>query len=103
MAQKTLNTILSDPDYCPIANTLEEKLKNMDPKKEIIFLTRAGIFAPEIYKISVLLDEMHGKTDVPIILFYPGKVESQTGLKFMNLPKRETQGSYHVKVYNRNE
>lgn len=103
MAQKSLNTILSDSEYCPIAETLKEKLKNMDKEKEMVFLTRAGIFAPEIYKISVLLDEMHGKTYVPIILFYPGKVESQTGLKFMNLSKRETYGSYHVKIYNRDE
>ena len=103
MAQKSLNTILSDSDYYPIAEILKEKLKNMNPDKDIVFLTRAGIFAPEIYKISILLDEMHGKTNVPIILFYPGKVESQTGLRFMSLPKKETQGSYHVNIYNRNE
>jgi hypothetical protein len=103
MAQKSLNTILSDPDYYPIADTLKEKLENLDPGKDIVFLTRAGIFSPEIYKISILLDEMHGKTDIPIILFYPGKVTSQAGLRFMDLPKRETQGSYHVNIYNRNE
>ncbi len=103
MAQKSLNTILSDSDYYPIADILKEKLKNMKPDRDIVFLTRAGIFAPEIYKISILLDEMHGKTNVPIILFYPGKVESQTGLRFMSLPTKETQGSYHVNIYNRNE
>ena len=103
MAQRSLNTIFSDPEYQPIPDVLEKKLTDMDPKKEIVFLTRAGIFAPDSYRISVLLDEMHGRTYVPIILFYPGIVESQAGLKFMNIPRRVALGSYHIKIYNRNE
>ena len=100
-AQESLNTILSDPDYSPIADLLIEKLKGMDEKKDIVLLIRAGIFAPNSYRISKLLDELHGKTRVLTVLFYPGIVEGVTGLKFMGIPMEDNVGSYHVNIYNR--
>ena len=41
--------------------------------------------APGIYHMSKLLDQMHGKTRVTTILFYPGSIEGTTGLRFMDL------------------
>jgi len=100
-AQESLNTILSDPDYTPIVGLLIERIKNMDEKKEVVLLIRAGIFSPNCYRISKLLDEIHGKTRVPTVLFYPGIVEGITGLKFMGIPIEDRVGSYHVNIYNR--
>ncbi|ODS32818.1 MAG: hypothetical protein SCARUB_02075 [Candidatus Scalindua rubra] len=100
-AQESLNTIFSDPDYSPIPDMLVDRLEDMDAKEEIVFLTRAGIFSPKSYRISKLLDEIHGKTRVPTILFYPGTVEGVTGLKFMGIPMDDRVGSYHVNIYNR--
>lgn len=100
-AQETLNTIFTEEDFSPIPVLLEKKVISLNPKKDIVFLTRAGIFAPDSYRISVLLDEMHGRTLVPMILFYPGKIDSKLGLRFMGLPDRQSSGSYHVKIYNR--
>lgn len=100
-AQETLNTYFTEKDFSPIPDLLENRIKTMNKEKDIVFLIRAGIFSPDSYKISVLLDEMHGRTLVPIVLFYPGKIDSNLGLRFMGLPGRHSAGSYHVKIYNR--
>ena len=56
--------------------------------------------APAIYHMSKLLDEMHGRTMITTILFYPGTLkEGNTGLLFMDLKDREVQGNYRVKIY----
>jgi hypothetical protein len=55
--------------------------------------------APAIYPMSRLLDEMHGRTRVTTILFYPGTIEGTTGLRFMDLEDKEVQGNYRVKIY----
>jgi len=98
-AQEQVTTYLSDSDWRPLSKLLIEKLKNLDPKKDVAFLIRAGSMAPAIYPMSRLLDEMHGHTRVTTILFYPGTIEGTTGLCFMNLEDREVQGNYRVKIY----
>jgi len=98
-AQEQVTTYLSDSDWRPLSKLLIEKLKNLDPKKDVAFLIRAGSMAPAIYPMSRLLDEMHGHTRVTTILFYPGTIEGTTGLCFMNLEDREVQGNYRVKSY----
>lgn len=100
-AQESLNIILSDPDYTPLADLLLKRLKGMDAKKEVVLLMRAGIFSPNSYRISKLLDEIHGKTQVPTILFYPGTIEGVTGLRFMGIPIEDKAGSYHINIYGR--
>jgi len=100
-AQESLNIILSDPEYAPLSDLLVDRLKNMDSEKEIALLVRAGIFSPNSYRISKLLDEIHGKTLVPTVLFYPGKIEGVTGLKFMGIPMEDKAGSYHINIYGR--
>jgi hypothetical protein len=98
-AQEQVTSYLSDPDWQPLANLLATRLKALDPKKDIVFLARAAAMAPAIYHMSKLLDEMHGKTQVTTILFYPGSLEGTTGLRFMDLKDREALGNYRVKIY----
>ena len=98
-AQDTVNNILSDPDFTPITQLLENRLKEINSHNSVIFLYRAGVFAPNCYKISVLLDHMKGRTDIPCILFYPGSLNDNI-LFFMDqfdMPP----GSYHINIYNR--
>ena len=66
----------------------------MDPSRNVVFLTRVAAMAPGIYHMSKLLDQMHGKTRVTTILFYPGSIEGTTGLRFMNLKDRDALGNY---------
>jgi hypothetical protein len=55
--------------------------------------------APAIYQMSKLLEEMHGLTLVTTILFYPGTIEGESGLRFMGSQDRVSSSSYRVKVY----
>jgi hypothetical protein len=100
-AQTTAYNLLSDDDFLPLRNLLTEEAGKLNPEKDIMFLVRAAALAPGIYRCSTLLDEMHGRTMVPMILFYPGTAEGRTDLRFMNLPDRANLGAYNyrVKIY----
>lgn len=99
-AQRTVSTLLSDPEFFPLAGQLEERVKSLGPLTDIVFLVRAAALAPGIYRCARLLDEMHGRTMVPMILFYPGTIEGTTALRFMNLPDREPGAyNYRVRIY----
>jgi Domain of unknown function (DUF1788) len=98
-AQEQVTTYLSDRDWLPLAKLLEERLKKLDPARDIAFLTRVAAMAPGIYHMSKLLDQMQGQTRVTTILFYPGSIEGTTGLRFMDLKDREALGNYRVKIY----
>jgi len=100
-AQTTVYHLLSDDDFLPLRNLLTEEAGKLDPEKDVMFLVRAAALAPGMYRCSTLLDEMHGRTRVPMILFYPGTAEGRTDLRFMNLPDRANLGAYNyrVKIY----
>lgn len=98
-AQDAVTTILSDPELCPLTDLLAERLRPLDPRRHVVFLTRASAMAPNIYQMSRMLEEMQGKTDVPAILFYPGTLEGDFGLRFMDLQHHEAMGNYRVKIY----
>lgn len=78
-AQEQVTTYLSDSDYKPLRDLLADRLRSLNSEKNIVFLTRAASMAPAIYPMSRLLDEMHGRTRVTTILFYPGTLEGTTG------------------------
>ena len=98
-AQEQITVYLSDRDWRPLPDLLLERLKSLDPKADVAFLTRAAAMAPAVYHMSRLLDEMQGRTRVTTILFYPGLLEGTTGLRYMDLKDREALGNYRVKIY----
>lgn len=98
-AQEQVTVYLSDRDWCPLRDLLAEKLNPLHPRKNIVFLTRAAAMAPALYHMSRLLDEMHGRTQVTTVLFYPGTLEGTAVLRFMGLKEREALGNYRVKIY----
>ncbi len=98
-AQEQVTTYLSDTDWLPLPGLLADRMKSLDPKRHIVFLMRAGSMAPAIYQMSKLLEEMHGRTKVPAILFYPGTIEGDSGLRFMGCQDRVSPSSYRVKIY----
>jgi hypothetical protein len=97
--QLQINDYLSDPDWRPLPNLLAERLAELDPDRQIAFIVRAGALAPNIYRVSKLLDEMKGRTQVPCVLFMPATTEGNTSLRFMGIAENEGRGSYHTKVY----
>ncbi len=103
-SQITINNLLSDKDFLPLPDVLESRMQNLSPTKDMVFLVRAGALAPSIFRSSALLDQMHGRTMVPIVLFYPGTAEGNTDLRFMNIQERANLGAYNyrVKIYGGN-
>lgn len=98
-AQYQIHDYLSDPDWRPLPDLLSERLKTLHPDRHIAFIVRAGALAPNVYRVSKLLDEMKGRTKVPCVLFMPATTEGG-GLRFMGIAENEGRGSYHTKVYN---
>jgi hypothetical protein len=99
-AQRQVGDYLSDPDWLPLPDLVVEAMAKMDPQREFVFLTRCSVFAPNIYHISALLEQLLGKTRVPAVLFYPGSWHGS--LNYMNLKNEEQPlGSYRVKIYGR--
>jgi len=100
-AQEHINKLLTSEDYRTAGKELISRIKHLDPAKHILFLVRAGGFAPFIYKCSALLDDLHRQTMVPSVLFYPGSAEVGTDLRFYDLPVEGSLGvyNYRVKIY----
>jgi hypothetical protein len=99
-AQHQVSTYLSDPDWKPLPNLLADELKKLSPKRDIVFLTRSAVFAPAAYRVSSLLEQMKGRSQVPAVLFYPGTWKES--LNYMGMRSEEQPlGSYRVKIYGR--
>ncbi len=100
-AQRTITTLLSDEDFQPLPNQLAGLMEPLDSGRHVVFLVRAAAMAPSIYRMAKLLEEMHGRTQVPMILFYPGHREGETDLRFMGMASRAQTGvyNYRVKIY----
>jgi hypothetical protein len=98
-AQLQIQDYLSDPDWRPLPDLLGVRLEELDPERHIAFIVRTGALAPNIYRVSKLLDEMKGRTRVPCVLFMPATTEGRSSLRFMGIAENEGRGSYHTKVY----
>jgi hypothetical protein len=105
-AQLTVSTLLSDKDFTELPVELAKRMESFDPVVDCVFLVRAAALAPAIYRCAKLLDELHGRTMVPVVLFYPGTTdgsegEGATSLRFMGMEERQGAGTYNyrVKIY----
>lgn len=99
-AEEQVSVYLSDPDWRPLPELLVEATAGMNPQTELLFLYRAGVFAPASYRLSSLLEQMLGRMEVPAVLFYPGTWRGS--LNYMGLrSEEEPLGSYRVKIYGR--
>jgi hypothetical protein len=100
-AQKHINQLLTSTDFKPVAESVLQAMRGLSPENDVVFLVRAGGFAPYIFRTSHLLDNLHNHTLVPVILYYPGSVEAGTDLRFFDLPVKGTPGvyNYRVKIY----
>lgn len=98
-AQQQMTTYLSSKVWVPLWDLLADRLASIKPQNSVVFLTRVAAMSPGIFHVSMLLDKMHGRTNVTTILFYPGSIEGTTGLRFMDLKDRDALGNYRVKIY----
>ena len=100
-AQETVSILLSDNAFIPLPDQIAQRMQEMEPTVDVVFLVRIAALGPAIYRSAKLLDAMHGRTLVPIILFYPGTRDGESSLRFMDLSEREQTGAYNyrVKIY----
>lgn len=100
-AQETVSTLLSDDAFKPLPDAIAQCILSMHLAVDVVFLVRVAAIAPAIYRSAKLLDAMHGRTSVPIILFYPSTLDGEHSLRFMRLSEREQTGAYNyrVKIY----
>jgi len=97
-AQQHIHQLITSPDFKPITNSILERLSSLSSDKDVVFLVRAGGFAPYICRASWLLESLHNETSVPVIFFYPGRVEAGTDLRFFDLPAKGGIGAYNYRV-----
>ncbi len=99
--QETVATLVSDDAFMPLPDQIEQRMQGMEPTVDVVFLVRIAALGPAIYRSAKLLDAMHGRTLVPIILFYPGTLDGESSLRFMDLSERGQTGAYNyrVKIY----
>lgn len=100
-AQQHINHLLTSPDFQPASEALLSQMASLNPDTDIVFLVRAGGFAPGIFRVSILLDGLHRHTKVPVVLFYPGSARVGTDLRFYDIPSEGNLGiyNYRVRVY----
>ncbi len=92
---ETIHEVLSV--YQPLDRLIASRMPaEQDPKRDIVFITRAGALFP-VYRISPVLDMLRGKVRVPTILFYPGDVDGASGLRFMGV--LDAEHNYRSKIF----
>ena len=102
--QETVSTLVSDSVFRPLPDQIEQCMRGMEPAIDIVFLVRIAALGPAIYRSAKLLDAMHGRTLVPIILFYPGTRDGESSLLYgwtyrnANRPGRITTASKSTEV-----
>lgn len=67
-----------------------------NPEKDLVLLHRAGALFP-FYRTSALLENLHGRVDVPTVLFYPGTLDGPSGLRFMGT--LDPEHNYRPKIF----
>ncbi|MEI6341106.1 MAG: BREX protein BrxB domain-containing protein [Verrucomicrobiota bacterium] len=77
----TIHSILESSH--PLVDEVAAKLPaDPSPTKDVVLLNRTGALFP-VYRSHALLEQMKGRLNVPAVLFYPGKLDGPTGLRFM--------------------
>ena len=91
----TVHGILSQRQ--PLDDLVAEHMPaEADPRRDVVFITRAGALFP-FYRTSSLLEQLKGKVHVPSVLFYPGELDGAAGLRFMGVLGAEH--NYRPKIF----
>ena len=91
----TVHGILSKRQ--PLDDLVSERMpEGADPKRDVVFITRAGALFP-FYRTSSLLEQLKGKVHVPSVLFYPGELDGAAGLRFMGV--LDAEHNYRPKIF----
>lgn len=99
LKEKVVN-VIEGPDgiAADVVREVERIIEeHVDAARTVIFLGRAGALYPFL-RTSALLKHIAGHTrNVPVVLLYPGKVTSESGLSFMGLLPADRD--YRPRIY----
>jgi len=102
-AQEQVFIYLTEEFWQPLPRLVADAIAAngaIHPRSDLVFLYRAAAFAPNMYSMSRLINELADySVEVPVVLFYPGQREGTFGLRYMNLPERAALGNYRVQIY----
>ena len=94
-AVQTVHEVLSS--YQPLDALVAQQIPaDADPRRSIIFITRAGALFP-VYRVSALLEQLRGNVEIATILFYPGLLNGAAGLSFMGV--LEPDHNYRPRIF----
>lgn len=92
---QTVHAVLSE--YSPLVELVAARMHDdPDPLRDVVLFTRAGALFP-VYRCHTLLEQMHGRVNVPAVLFYPGTLDGAVGLKFMGVV--DADPNYRPKIF----
>lgn len=104
--QEQVYTYLTEEFWQPLPRLVAEsivqivQMNTAEPHLNLVFLYRAGAFAPSMYNMSRLVNELATyEVQTPLVLLYPGSREGTFGLRYMDLPGRAALGNYRVQIY----
>jgi len=90
---ETIHNIVSN--QVPLDQMIRDRLKDLDPAKDLAVLVRAGSLYP-VYRTSALLENLKG-VRIPTILCYPGTLRGVRALGFMDVC--EPDPNYRPRIY----
>lgn len=95
LAVETVFSVLSD--YRPLDELVAAQVPaDAEPERDVVFIVRAGALFP-LYRTSALLEQLQGKVQVPVVLFYPGATDGPAGLRFMGV--LDAEHNYRPKIF----
>src|SRR6267143_3057527 len=91
---ETIHSVLSE--YKPLVDLVAARMPDdPDPLRDVVFVLRTGALFP-VYRTFSLLEQLKGRVQVPMVLFYPGDLDGVAGLRFMGV--LDAEHSYRPKI-----
>lgn len=92
---ETIHAVLSE--YNPLVDIVAARMpRDPDPLRDIVFILRTGALFP-MYRTYSLPEQLIGRMQVPIVLFYPGVLDGAAGLRFMGV--LDAEHNYRPKIF----
>lgn len=97
-AEDTIQTITNVLEsYAPLVELVADRMPaDPDPKSDVVLINRTGALFP-VYRTFSLLEQLKGRVIAPTVLFYPGKLDGASGLRFMGV--LDAEHNYRPKIF----
>jgi hypothetical protein len=92
---ETLSEILDARS--PLPEVIASRLPpDANPLRDIVFIVRCGSLFP-VYRPYPLVEQLMGRLELPVVVFYPGELDGPTSLRFMGV--LDPDNNYRPKIF----